>query len=87
MAPEVARRGESVLRASLVALTMTPVCYWRLRGGVSGGQDGKSKWRGVASDDRGGSGGQDERRSDWGEGTNGVRDGDPRRRRDVPGAP
>ena len=40
--------------ASLVALTMTLVCHWRLGGGASGGVDGKTKEQGVVSDDRDG---------------------------------
>ena len=54
LAPEVARRGESVLRASLVALTMTLVCYWWLGAGASGSVDEKTKRQGKVSNDRGG---------------------------------
>ena len=54
MAPKVARQGGGIVRVSLVALTMTLVCYWQLGDRVSGGLDGKSKWQGVTSNNRGG---------------------------------
>ena len=60
LAPKEARRGESVLRAALVAPTMMLVCYWRLRDGVTGNRDRKSNWRDVASNNYGRTNG------DWG---------------------